>query len=59
MDKDLIIESEIGNKMVNPEVTKELCANGFYVLSDELMKQFLSDESELIHLKEKLKRKEI
>lgn len=58
MDKDLIVESEIGEKIVNPEVTKELCSNGFYVLPDSLMKQFLDDESELIHLKEKLNRKE-
>lgn len=58
MDKDLILESEIGEKIVNPEVTKELCSNGFYVLPDSLMKQFLNDESELIHLKEKLKKGE-
>lgn len=58
MDKDLIVKSETGEIIVNPEVTKELCSNGFYILSDSLMKQFLDDESELIHIKEEIKRKE-
>lgn len=56
MDKDLILESEIGNKIVNPDVAKELCSNGFYILRDSLMKQFLKDELELVHLKEKIKK---
>ena len=58
MDKDLILESEIGTKIVNPEVAKELCSNGFYILRDSLMRQFLADELELVHLKEQIKRKE-
>lgn len=58
MDKDLILESEIGEKIVNPEVAKELCSNGFYILKDSLMKQFLKDELELVRLKEQIKRKE-
>lgn len=56
MDKDLIITTEIGERIVNPEVVKEIKESGFCVIHDSLMRQFLDDELELVKLKDKLKK---
>lgn len=56
MDKDLIITTAVGEKIVNPEVVKEIKESGFCVIHDSLMRQFLDDELELVKLKNKLKK---
>lgn len=56
MDKDLIITTEIGERIVNPEAVKEIKESGFCVVHDSLMRKFLDDELELVRLKDKLKK---
>ena len=56
MDKDLIITTAVGEKIVNPEAVKEIKESGFCVIRDSLMRQFLDDELELIKLKDELKK---
>ena len=56
MDKDLIITTAVGEKIVNPEVVKEIKESGFCVIHDSLMRQFLDDELELVKLKDELKK---
>ena len=56
MDKDLIITTEIGERIVNPEAVKEIKESGFCVIHDSLMRRFLDDELELVKLKNKLKK---
>lgn len=51
MDKDLIITTEIGEKIVNPEAVKKIKDSGFCVIPDSLLRQLLDDELELIKLK--------
>ena len=56
MDKDLIITTEIGERIVNPEAVKEIKESGFCVSHDSLMRKFLDDELELVKLKDELKK---
>ena len=56
MDKDLIITTEIGERIVNPEAVKEIKESGFCVVHDSLMRKFLDDELELVELKDELKK---
>lgn len=56
MDKDLIITTEIGERIVNPEAVKEIKESGFCVIHDGLMRKFLDDELELIKLKYEIKK---
>lgn len=57
MDKDLIITTEIGEKIVNPEAVKKIKDSGFCIIHDNLMRKFLDDELELIKLKHETKKR--
>ena len=54
MDKDIIIDTVIGEKMVNPEIVKIIKDAGFCIVSDKFMRHLLDDELELIKFKESI-----
>lgn len=53
---EIIIESTIGEKMINPEVVKIIKDNGYSVVGDNYLKSLLDSELELVKLKSKLKK---
>lgn len=52
---DIIIETTIGEKIVNPEIVKVIVENGYCVVSKEQMNQYNADSLELVKLKLKIK----
>lgn len=56
---DIMVESTLGDMIVNPDVVKIIKDNGYYVIEDKVVEDFLEAELELSKLKIKIKKGEL